>query len=73
MIYTSTVDVLTMELLDFYLQDRRAKRDAGHSPNDRVGDGLKEEVTVSVSVDDGKLENGMCANETRSNPQIEKQ
>ncbi|KHN42090.1 Putative serine/threonine-protein kinase [Glycine soja] len=56
-----------------YKEDRRAKRDAGHSPNDRVGDGLKEEVTVSVSVDDGKLENGMCANETRSNPQIEKQ
>ncbi|RDY09693.1 putative serine/threonine-protein kinase, partial [Mucuna pruriens] len=54
-------------------EDRRARRDAGHSPNvsDRAGDGLKEEATVSV--DDCKLENVMCANETRSSPQIEKQ
>lgn len=54
-----------------YKEDRRARRDAGYSPNDRVRDGLKEEV--SVSVDDHNLENGMCANETRSNTQIEKQ
>lgn len=55
------------------LQDRRARRDAGHSPNDRVGDGLKE---VTISVDDHKLENGMTADEsheTRLNTQIEKQ
>ncbi|XP_047160955.1 probable serine/threonine-protein kinase At1g01540 [Vigna umbellata] len=47
-----------------YKEDRRARKDAGHSPNDRVGDGLKEEADVSV--DDPKLE-------TRTNPQIEKQ
>nr|KYP66833.1 putative serine/threonine-protein kinase At1g01540 family [Cajanus cajan] len=55
-----------------YKEDRRARRDAGHSPNDRVvGDGLKEEA--SVSVDSGKLENGTSANETRANPQIDQQ
>ncbi|KAL9327650.1 hypothetical protein ACSQ67_002653 [Phaseolus vulgaris] len=54
-----------------YKEDRRARREAGHSPNDRVGDGLKEEAAVSV--DDGKVENGMCVNETRTNPQIETQ
>ncbi|QCD91340.1 probable serine/threonine-protein kinase At1g01540 [Vigna unguiculata] len=54
-----------------YKEDRRARRDAGQSPNDRVGDGLKEEA--GVSVDDGKVENGMVVNETRTSPQIEKQ
>ncbi|XP_061342097.1 probable serine/threonine-protein kinase At1g01540 [Gastrolobium bilobum] len=54
-----------------YKEDRRARRDAGHLLNNRVEDGLKEEVTVSV--DDCKLDNGMCANETRSNHPVEKQ
>ncbi|CAJ1929571.1 unnamed protein product [Sphenostylis stenocarpa] len=56
-----------------YKEDRRARRDAGQSPNDRVGDGLKEEAAVSSVVDDLKLENGMSADETRTNPEMEKQ
>ncbi|KAJ1419138.1 Serine/threonine-protein kinase, active site [Sesbania bispinosa] len=55
-----------------YKEDRRARKDTGHSPNARVvGDELKEEATVSAH--DCKIENGVGANETRSNHQIEKQ
>ncbi|XP_057449531.1 probable serine/threonine-protein kinase At1g01540 [Lotus japonicus] len=54
-----------------YKEDRRARRDTVQSPNIRVEDGLKGEVTVSV--DDDKCENGMSPNETRLSHQIEKQ
>ncbi|KAK7309206.1 hypothetical protein RJT34_05746 [Clitoria ternatea] len=55
-----------------YKEDRRARRDAGHSPNDIVGNGLKEGGTVSVD-DCSNVEKGTSGNETRSNHQIEKQ
>ena len=44
-------------------QDRRARRDSGYSPKNRVDDELKEEATVSR--DDCRLESGMQVNETR--------
>lgn len=46
-----------------YKEDRRARRDPGRSPNNRVDDGLKEEATVSG--DDCSLETSMQVNETR--------
>ncbi|KAI4327442.1 hypothetical protein L6164_019902 [Bauhinia variegata] len=46
-----------------YKEDRRARRDAaGHSPNDRTGDELKE---VTRSGDDSRLESGVHASEPR--------
>ncbi|CAL0313464.1 unnamed protein product [Lupinus luteus] len=46
-----------------YKEDRRVKRDPGHSPNNRVGDGLKEEATVSGN--ECSVETSMQVNETR--------
>ncbi|XP_004511920.1 probable serine/threonine-protein kinase At1g01540 [Cicer arietinum] len=54
-----------------YKEDRRVRRDAGHSPTPRIEDRSKEEANVSI--DDGMLENEKSTNETESNHEIEKQ